>query len=154
MISITLVYCGSVRARPCAHMSVSRVCITFHATVYALFSGSCLQVPSCERVANSLSVPAGALSSLSVEVVEYCLIALPIGFALQSARVVSYPAAVLDGQSSARPDLSSGRPRHEKAQPDLSSGSVLAGRVSVQAPLGIRCRKLPVKTPPPSCTLL
>ena len=42
------------------------------------------------------------------KVVEDCLIGLPIGFALQPARVVSHPAAVLDGQISARPDLSVG----------------------------------------------
>ena len=40
-----------------------------------------------------------------MKVVEDCLSGLPIGFALQPARVVSCRAAVLDGQSSARLDL-------------------------------------------------
>ena len=52
-----------------------------------------------------LTVLVGAISLLSSKVVEDCLIRLPIGFALQPARVVSYPAAVFDGQSTARRDL-------------------------------------------------
>ena len=43
----------NIRARPHARMSVSCVCITFHSTAYAFFSGSSLQAALCERVANS-----------------------------------------------------------------------------------------------------
>ena len=42
-----------VRAQPQASISVTRVCIVFHATAYASLSGSSLQAPSCERLANS-----------------------------------------------------------------------------------------------------
>ena len=89
-------------------------------------SGSSLQAPWCERVA-------GANSSLSIEVVEYCFIALPIGSALQPSRVVHHPA-----------------------QHHFSSGSVLAGPCIRREPSVFRNQgeKLPVKTPTSSSTLL
>ena len=43
-----------------------------------------------------LTVLAGVISSLSIEVVGDCLTGLPIGFPLQPARVVSYPMVVPD----------------------------------------------------------
>ena len=43
-----------------------------------------------------LTVFAGAIFSLSIEVVEDCLNGLPVGLALQPARVVSDPVVVLD----------------------------------------------------------
>ena len=72
------------------HVRIACRFIAYFAALLS-FSGLSLQVPSCERVANSLSVLAGAITSLSNGVVGNCLIGLLIGFALQRARVPSYP---------------------------------------------------------------
>ena len=94
-----------VRAQPQASISVTRVCIVFHATAYALFSGSSLQAESCERVANSLTVLAESITLLSIGVVGNCLIGLLIGLALQPARVPSHSAPVIPTREDAlRPE--------------------------------------------------
>ena len=56
-------------------------------------------------VSKILTVLAGAISSLSIEVVEDCLIGLPIECALQPARVISCPVVSLTRESTARPEL-------------------------------------------------
>ena len=93
------------------------------------FPGSSLQAPLCECVANSLSVFAGAIASLSIGVVGNCLIGLLIGFALQPARVPSYPVPV--------------SPTRENTPRPVVS--VVAGRVSAerQSPLKVSGQRLP-----------
>ena len=95
-----------VRAQPQASISVMRVCIVFHATAYAIF-GSSLQAQSRERVANSLTVFAGSITSLSIGVVGNCFIRMLIGFALQPARASSYSALVVPtrGHTSMEPGI-------------------------------------------------
>ena len=83
-----------VRAQLLASMSVSRTCFIARVAALLSFSGSSLQAPSSERAANSLSLLAGAITSLSIGVVGNCLIGLLIGFALQPARVRSSPVPV------------------------------------------------------------
>ena len=80
-------------------MSASRVCFIAHVAAL-LFTGSILQAPS-----QLLIVLAGAISSLSIEVVGDCFIGLPTGLALQPARVISYPVVSLTRESTARPEL-------------------------------------------------
>ena len=53
-------------------------------------------------VSQFLTVLAGAISSLSIEVVEDCLVALPIGLAHQPARIISCPVLSLTRESTAR----------------------------------------------------
>ena len=97
-----------VRARPYACLSVSRVCTVSYVAACGTFwlksAGTVLRA-CCPLLQNGL---AGAISLSSVKVVEDCLVGPPIGFVLQPARVVSHPAAVLDGQISARPHLGVG----------------------------------------------
>ena len=67
---------------------------------------SCAKNDAKHRLANVsqfLTVLAEAISSLSIEVVEDCLVALPIGLALQPARVISYPVLSLTRESTSRP---------------------------------------------------
>ena len=118
-----------VRAQPQASISVMRVCIEFHATAHAFFSGSSLH--RLASVSQSLTVLAGAISSLSIEVVEDCL----IGLRLLSPND-SFPVQRCPG--------------HEKAQHDLSSGSVLAGLVTVESQVApkVSGQKLTVRVSP------
>ena len=90
---MTLVYCGSlasVRSRkPACPYRVSASCSTaLHCTALFLAQICKHRLASFSRL---LIVLAGANSSLSIEIVGDCLIFLPVGFALQPARVASYP---------------------------------------------------------------
>ena len=111
----TLVCCGSPASvhghKPaCPH----RVSASPSTPLRMLLSGSSLQAPSCERAANSwLSLQ---------EQSRRCRLKLWNSTHRTSDRI--RPSARV------RRLLSSGRLRHEKAQHDLSSVSVLAGRVS------------------------
>ena len=93
---MTLVYCGSLASvhshKPGSPSRVSASCPTL---LHCFFSGSSPQAPSCERVANSLSVLAGAITSLSIGVAGNSLIGLLIGFALQPLQVPSFPVPVI-----------------------------------------------------------
>ena len=98
--------CTAVHLRPCAvpsqHVRIAcllhlpRALLSFHAQVCKHRFAS---------VCRLLTVLAGPISSLSMEVVEVCLVGLPIGLALQPARVISFPALSLSRESTARPEL-------------------------------------------------
>ena len=79
-----------------------------------------------------LTLLAGAISSLSIEVVGDRPVGPPIGFVLEPARVASHAVAVT---------------RHVKTRHDQSPLSVIAGRVFVesQAPLKVSGQKLLVE---------
>ena len=137
---MTLVYCGSL-ASVHSHKaaSPSRVSPSRHFTVS--FSGSSLQAPSCERVARSLSVPAGTITSLSLGVVGDCLIGLLIGHALQPARVPSNPVLVNPTQENTlRPEPSV-----------CGCGSCICEEPTL---LKVSGQRLPEKALPSSSTLL
>ena len=126
------VYCGSIASvrspTPACPYGVSASCSTaLHCSLF-LVQAFKHRLASVSRL---LTVLAGAISSLSIEVVEDCFIGLPIGLPLQPARVDSYPVLSLT----------------REALPDESSGSVLASRVTVegQAPLKVSGQKLPVR---------
>ena len=123
-----------VRAQRQASISVSRVWFHHPRHCSALFLAQACKhrLASASRL---LTVLAGAISSLSAEVVGDCPTGLLIGFALQPARIASYLVAVT---------------RH------VSPVSVTAGRVTAesQAPLKVSGQKLFVKAPTSSSTQL
>ena len=124
LTSMTLVYCGSLasvhRHKPASPSDVSASCCT---SLHCSFSGSSLQAPSCERV-----------PTLD------CSCRRDLVFVDRSCH-----QATDRTRSSARTHrfLSSGVSKHEKAQHDLSPGSVLAARVASQALLRIRGPRYP-----------
>ena len=94
-----------VRAQP--HSSIPRHECLHRVPIHCLcyFSGSSLQAQLCKRLANSLIVLGGSITSLSIGVDGNCLIGPPIGFALQFARVLSYSALVVPTREDApQPD--------------------------------------------------
>ena len=126
--------CTAVHLRPCAvpsqHVRIAcllhlpRALLSFHAQVCKHRFAS---------VSRLLTVLAGPISSLSMEVVEVCLVGLPIGLALQPARVISFPALSLSRESTARPELGTyacGPRDHREPSASEVSGQRLPVRVS------------------------
>ena len=130
-----------VRAQPSVSMSASCVWLHRPHRCSALFFWLKPASTFLRAHPGLLTVLAGAISSLSIQVVGDCPIVPPSGFAFQPACFASHPVA---------------KTRHVKAHHDQSPLSVIAGCISAerQAPLKVSGQKLPVKTPTSSSTLL
>ena len=143
--AMTLVCCGSLAAvhgLVPAKIALSASCPTsLHLLFFWLKSAS-----SVSRACPDSSDRAWSdLVAVDLKTVEDCLIRLPIGFALQPARVVSYPAVVIDGRSIAPPDLGVCRIKWSKA---ARKGAVFLFNLVVSFAIGL-CSRVTLCLYPP-----
>ena len=97
--------CAAAHSRQCAALSQHvRIACLLHRPRRCTDLGSSLK-RRLASVSQLWTLLAGAISSLSIEVVEDSLIGLPIVLALQPARVISFPVVSLTRESTAPLEL-------------------------------------------------